>query len=72
MLVGGQKSQYFPVSLHAVKLMYTATFQWGLKVATHFCVVVHQFFISDQTDTTGSGSDIARWKVRLLLGADCF
>ena len=28
------------VSLHAVKLMYTATFQWGLKVATHFCVVV--------------------------------
>ena len=23
------------VSLHAVKLLYTATFQWGLKIATH-------------------------------------
>ena len=40
------------VSLHAVKLLYTATFQWGLKVATHCCVVVHQCFIPDQPDTT--------------------
>ena len=40
------------VSLHAVKLLYTATFQWGLKVATHCCVVVHQCFIRDQPDTT--------------------
>ena len=40
------------VSLHAVKLLYTATFQWGRKVATHCCVVVHQCFIRDQPDTT--------------------
>ena len=40
------------VSLHAVKLLYTATFRWGLKVATHCCVVVHQCFIPDQPDTT--------------------
>ena len=42
------------VSLHAVKLLYTATYQWGLKVATHCCVVVHQRFtgIRDQPDTT--------------------
>ena len=40
------------VSLHAVKLLYTATFQWGLKVTTHCCVVVHQCFLRDQPDTT--------------------
>ena len=40
------------VSLHAVKLLYTTTFQWGLKVATHCCVVVHQCFIRDQPNTT--------------------
>ena len=40
------------VSMHAVKLLYTATFQLGLKVATHCCVVVHQCFIRDQPDTT--------------------
>ena len=39
------------VSLHAVKLLYTATFRWGLKVATHCCVVVRQCFIPDQPDT---------------------
>ena len=40
------------VSLHAVKLLYTATFQWGLKVTTHCRVVVHQCFIRDQPNTT--------------------
>ena len=35
-----------------VKLLYTSTLQWGLKVATHCCVIVHQFFIWDQPDTT--------------------
>ena len=40
------------VSLHAVKLLYTTTFQWGVKVATHCCVIVHQCFIQDQPDTT--------------------
>ena len=40
------------LSLHAVKLQYTATFLWGIKVATHCCVVVHQCFIRDQPDTT--------------------
>ena len=66
------------VSLYAVKLLYTATFQWGLKVATHSCVVMHQCFIRDQPDTTeispdttGSGRDMARWTVKLLFRADC-
>ena len=40
------------VSLHAVKLLYTSTFQWGLNVATHCCVEVHQCFIRDQPNTT--------------------
>ena len=40
------------VSLHAVKLLYTVIFQWGLEVATHCCVVVHQCFFRDQPDTT--------------------
>ena len=40
------------VSLHAIKFLYTATFQWGLTVATHCCVIVHQCFIPDQPDTT--------------------
>ena len=42
----------FTVPMHAVKFLYTATFHWGLKVATHCCVVVHQCFIQDQPDTT--------------------
>ena len=40
------------VSLHAVKFRYTTTFQWGLQVTTHCCVMVHQYFIKDQSDTT--------------------
>ena len=40
------------VSLHTVKLLYTATFQWGLNVTTHCCVIEHQCFIRDQQNTT--------------------
>ena len=42
----------FTVPMHAVKFLYTATFHWGLKVATHCCVIVHLCFIQDQPDTT--------------------
>ena len=61
-------------ALHAVKLLYTATFHDcvnALKVTTHCCVAVRLCFIRDQPDTTGSCSDIARSTTSLLLGADC-
>ena len=41
----------FAVPMHAVKFLYTNTFQWGLKVATHCCAVVHLCLIQDQPDT---------------------
>ena len=44
--------QCVTLSLCPCKLLYTATFQWGLTVATHCCVTVHQCFIQDQPDTT--------------------
>ena len=40
----------FTVPMHAVKFLCTAAFHWGLKVATHCCVVVHLCFICDQPD----------------------
>ena len=39
------------VPMHAVKFLYIPTFHWGLKVATHCCVLVHLCFIQDQSDT---------------------
>ena len=44
-------SDQVTVSLHMVKLLYTTIFQWDLKVATHYCVIVLQCFIPDQPDT---------------------
>ena len=35
------------VAMHTVKFLYTTTFHWGLKVATHCCVIVHLCFIRD-------------------------
>ena len=40
------------VPMSAVKVLYTSTFHWGLKVTSHCCVVVHLCFIWDQQGTT--------------------
>ena len=41
----------FTKPMHVVKFLYITTFQWGLKVTTHYCVIVHLCFIQDQPNT---------------------